>query len=365
MSERSENVLVRQVRNVPLKQDILKRKYINYKEFSNYVAEAGSIGITYTHIQNKFACNKKQAQRTLKYFHARGLLFTAKDLITQRLEMPPTFKNSHPQRYYSTLLRPSIIEKLKKDYRNALLTTTDTAYSAAPLSNCMEHQKGNYFLNFLQLLPYAIRFIHKMNIELSIPAEVYNELDPVSFPIRMRMEENIGNSHVTYRYHSNGKVQVFVACSKFPYKLEDNNDIANLYSVFGRIKDRISSHLFDPKDRIVPPIDRWILKQCDVNVDFDIGSQAQIYLPDIQLKSAGHVFRMYVKSLQEKTVYRIEHSKELDSILMSSLRGIAHPWKDVEFKVDMLLNQLKDISSKIANTRASNFLSSPLFLTIF
>ena len=40
-----------------------------------------------------------------------------------------------------------------------------------------------------------------------------------------QLEDNIGNSHVTYKYHRNGTVQIFVVAEKHPYKLDNETDI--------------------------------------------------------------------------------------------------------------------------------------------
>ncbi len=145
--------------------------------------------------------------------------------------------------------------------------------------------------------------------------------------------------------------------------MQDDSDIDNLYSVFGRIKDKLSSHLFDSKDRIVPSVEMWVLKQCDINIDIDIPDRAQMYLPNIQLKSLGNVFRMYVKSLAERFVYRTEDSKETNSPLLSTLRRITHPYYDLETKMNNLQAQLNKISASMENNRYST--CSPSLFTIF
>ena len=54
-----------------------------------------------------------------------------------------------------------------------------------------------------------------------------------------------------------------------------------------------------------------VLNACDLNKDVEIDDMCQISLPDIQLKHADRVFRLYVKSLHDKAVYRSEESLTL------------------------------------------------------
>ena len=87
----------------------------------------------------------------------------------------------------------------------------------------------------------------------------------------------------------------------------------------------------------------WILKQCDLNKDVEIDDTCQLTLPDIQLKHADRVFRLYVKSLHDKAVYRSEESLTLKRILPEALESIRYPYKSVEKKLDELPERIKQI----------------------
>lgn len=103
-------------------------------------------------------------------------------------------------------------------------------------------------------------------------------------------------------------------------------------------------HVRDPKERVVPSIMEWTLKACDLNKDILISDKAQLTLPDIQLKYADRVFRLYVKIIEDKTYYRSEESLTLEQILPEALDKIRHPYRSVEDKIDQLtekINQLK------------------------
>ncbi|MGA9170281.1 MAG: hypothetical protein WBZ20_09065 [Nitrososphaeraceae archaeon] len=85
-------------------------------------------------------------------------------------------------------------------------------------------------------------------------------------------------------------------------------------------------------------------------------------LPDIQLKYAGRVFRLYIKSLYDKAVYRTEESLTLNrALLPEALDNITHPHRSVESKVDELSKQLKHFMDSFSkcnrDTRCINGIS--------
>ena len=78
----------------------------------------------------------------------------------------------------------------------------------------------------------------------------------------------------------------------------------------------------DPHERIVPPIMQWILTGCDINKDVTVSDKLQLTAINIQLKDADRVFRLYIKSLGDKAVYRVEESLKMRCSLVDVLRTI-------------------------------------------
>ncbi|MGA9841766.1 MAG: hypothetical protein WBP64_01915 [Nitrososphaeraceae archaeon] len=89
----------------------------------------------------------------------------------------------------------------------------------------------------------------------------------------------------------------------------------------------------DIHEREVPQITDWMLKGCDLNKDVEMDEKAQLYLPDIQLKFADQVFRMYVKALHGRAVCRGEKSLTLNLPLVEAIDSITLPM--------MAINELK------------------------
>ena len=86
---------------------------------------------------------------------------------------------------------------------------------------------------------------------------------------------------------------------------------------------------------------KWRLLQCDLNKDAEITEKAQLTLPDIQLKYVDRVFRLYVKSLHDRVVYRNEELLNLNQLLPEAIDNIRHPFKSLERKIDIFLNKSK------------------------
>jgi hypothetical protein len=86
----------------------------------------------------------------------------------------------------------------------------------------------------------------------------------------------------------------------------------------------------------------WILKACDLNKDVGIDDTCQLTLPDIRIKHADRVFRVYVKSLHDKAVYRSEESLTLNQMLPEALESIRYTLKyDKEAYIKILKQEAR------------------------
>ncbi|MGB6527757.1 MAG: hypothetical protein WBF33_06585 [Candidatus Nitrosopolaris sp.] len=81
----------------------------------------------------------------------------------------------------------------------------------------------------------------------------------------------------------------------------------------------------DPHERIVPPITKWVHTGCDITKDITVTDMLQLSAINIQLKDADRVFRLYIKSLGDKAVYRVEESVKMRSSLVDVLHTIRSP----------------------------------------
>jgi hypothetical protein len=118
---------------------------------------------------------------------------------------------------------------------------------------------------------------------------------------------------------------VFVACSNNPFKLEDESDVSIIYAFLGQVRDRLLYLMTDARERIVPPIMKWILTGCDINKDVTVSDMLQLTAINIQLKESDRVFRLYIKSLGDKAAYRVEESLKMRCSLVDVLHTIRSP----------------------------------------
>src|SRR5215831_21418072 len=74
--------------------------------------------------------------------------------------------------------------------------------------------------------------------------------------------------------------------------------------------------------RMVPPLREWILTAWDINKDIPVTDMLQLSAPNIQLKEASRVFRLYIKSLGDKAHCRVEESVKMQSSVVDALHTI-------------------------------------------
>ena len=167
-------------------------------------------------------------------------------------------------------------------------------------------------------------------------------------------KERIDNTEVKCVFYKNGKLVLHVVCSNRPFKLETEEDVAILCSYFGQVRDRIEYQISDPRGRIVPPITKWILKQCEFNKDVPITDEAQLTLPDIQLSTAFQTFRLYVKNLEGKAHARCESLVKVDQPLVKFMESNINPVAEILSSIDRLSEDIKEIA-KTLDLRFANY----------
>jgi hypothetical protein len=301
------------------------RNYISKDKMEKMAIEKyqqNGLGITFEDIKKEFSVNKARAQRKLKHFHDRKVLFTANDLIIEGITV---LQNRSPQQYFPTCIKAEIIEGLSKR-RNVQVKPTEVTSSKPPLST-LEEQKAQNLLDILFSLGKCLLYIHKLQLQVFLEPTYYKDIQKESskFNKAKQHEVKIGKAIVKYLVYPNGKTMVYVASSNNPFKLEDETDESILYSFLGQVRDRLLYLVTDPNERIVPPITKWVLTGCDINKDVTVTDMLQLTGINIQLKEADRVFRIYIKSLGDKAIYRVEESVKLRSSLVDVLHMIRSP----------------------------------------
>ena len=152
---------------------IRRRNYISEHNIDEIAIEkyrSTRKGTTFNDVRQRFQVKKSQAQRSLKHFHTKGILFTAEDLVNQGIDL---IQNTNPQQYFRVCIKADIIQDLKK--RKSVLVEPTGVNLSNNLSNIslilnnknLEYKKAQSFLDVLIRLPFAPLYIHKLRLRLS------------------------------------------------------------------------------------------------------------------------------------------------------------------------------------------------------
>jgi len=289
-------------------------------------------GVTYRDIiEAGLAKHKRQAQDTLKYCFQNGTLFTLKD--------------RRPQEYYPTVIKSEVMTKQLS--RNTPIGPTGVNHFSSPHNSKKIESLTIQTLEgyVLPLLPSAPLFIHNMHFKLKIPPEYYAELNLTGSIGNngKRHSEIIGKAHVNYTFYPNGTVNIEVQSSNNPLRLGDEIDRTRLHVFLGQLRDRMITFLIDRHERIVPDILEWDVTECDINKDIKVSDAVHFTGIKIQVKHVDHLFRIYVKSMGEDTVCRVEESQHPNKAAIELINDLFNPAE----RIEKILVEYRDKTTEI------------------
>ncbi len=321
-------------------RDISKRRYtaaqaINELAITKF--RPNGKGVTYTDLMEAgLAKHKKQAQDTLKYCLQIGTLFTLRDC--------------RPQEYYPSVIKSEVMTKQLS--KNTPIDPTGVTYSKHPLSNCLEPLTIQTLEGFvLPLLPSAPLFVHNLHFKVKISRKYYSELNLKGLAGNngKRHAEIIGKACVNYTYYPSGTVNVEVQCSNNPFRLSDEADRARLHVFFGQIRDRMITFLVDMHERVVPDIMEWCVTECDINKDTKVSDLFHFSAVKIQVKHLDRLFRIYIKSMGQDTVCRVEASLHPNKSAIKVIDDVFNPAEGIERMVGALKDKVTEMHSMISH----------------
>jgi hypothetical protein len=330
------------------------RKHIVEKIAIEKYRENG-LGITFEDIEREFSVNKAKAQRTLKHFHERKVLFTANDLILGGITV---LKNTSPQQYFPTCIKSKIVEGLSKR-ESVLVNPTGVNHSSNPLSSLVPlvlNTNDQIILETLEghilpLLPTTPSYIHNIHLKLGIIPQCYVELGLPTIPGNKgkKTTEVPGTSKVDYTFYPNGTVNVEVMCSNNPFRLQTEEDRSRLLVFLGQIEQVLISVLSASHGRIVPNVLEWEVTECDINKDVKVSDWFHYAGLRIQVKHMDRLFSLYIKKMGKDTVYRVEERKHPHIPALDFINDIFNPMEKVEKQIAVLntkISAIYDVVSK-------------------
>jgi hypothetical protein len=321
------------VHNKELVHSNKKRKYIKkeqIKEIAENKYQRNGQGITFEDIMYYFTIKKQKAQRTLKHFRMKKLLFTAEDIKKQNIYLKG-LDRENPQRYYLTDMKARVIESKRNNVQidttgygstfvssslsPSSLSAYSSSHSSSPPFSYIDQQKAQHVQDILYRLSSVHLYIHKLQIQTCINKEYYDDIKDIKPDLvngakiyEQRIGQSQGHPNLKFIISPNGTVMIYVSCSMNPFRLYDEQDVSDILIFLGRVEENLCNLFSDTRDMIIPSVKKWILKGCDVNKDVEINSVAQLTLPDIQIPLFERAVKGYVKLIGDRAYYRIEQS---------------------------------------------------------
>jgi hypothetical protein len=304
-------------------------------------------GIDFKDVVREFGCPKKKAQRVLKDCCQRRMKNVLAPILFRAT------KRTLPQRYFPTSIKAEILQDLMKK-QNVPIDPTGATYSSTPHSSASSNSLDNMTLQTLEghilpMLPNAPLFIHNLHLKLKIAPERYAELELPTAPGNKgkRHYEVIGTSGADCTFYPNGTVNVEIRCSNHPFKLQTEDDRSRMLVFFGQVRDRIITLLADIHERIVPDIIEWYVTECDVNKDIKVSDWFQFSGLKIQIKYFDHLFRIYIKSMGENTVSRVEESRHPHKPAIEVINDVFNPVERIEHKITEIHSMVSRITDSL------------------
>jgi hypothetical protein len=275
-----------------------KRRYIrplDVQKLAEDVFTSSRKGITFLDVITKgLAKHKPQAQLLLKRSRSGGFLFT--------------FKDTRPQRYYATSINSEVMKYLLSE--NAPIDHTGVNAKLEELRQDVRFQTLIEYV--LPMLPEAPLGIHNLRLHFNTTSGYYDSLALIPLPTNRgkRSQQPIGENMVTCIVYPNTAVDIQIACSNKPFRVESLIDVVHLVAFLGEVRAYVCNVLSDTRGRAIPRVLDWMLTECDINKDVAVSDAFLIASLHIQGKvrvsDFEYVLRMYFKVMGSDTVFRTE-----------------------------------------------------------
>jgi RecA/RadA recombinase len=311
-------------------QDVLSgnRQYIsaeNIRLLAQIKFKQSGEGLTYEDLvsDGPFKCveSEQRAQDTLHYHHKKGHLFT--------------FRRTNPQQYFASEddAEMAAIPREKNthsDPTGVRSSSSPNGHSSLsrdgpPLANILEYRGIQDFYHALIMLKVAPLAIH--NIRLYLKLTDPKRYDVISTDYEEENKAKVlrrrkGDVHTTYKVYPHGAVEIFIECSKAAFPIETDSDITELFSFVGGVCHTLQDWLYDVNAYIVPPITQWRLVHADVCKDVKVPERLHLTVPNMELRTAERVLRMYVKNLGPVSVLRLEEMRVFEEAFDEAVNSL-------------------------------------------
>jgi len=284
---------------------------------------------------------KKHAQNALRKAKHSGFLYTRRE-------------RTKPQTYYLSEIQADIEQELAKREYNRVSGVASNLY---PLDALIDQSLQSYVL---PLLPSAPIHIHRLELAFdvndpSLYAGYYSSLNTPPLPSNggKTRDCRISGYMVRFTFYPHGKIMVFAQTSNKPHRIMTDDDRSQLNSFLGQIRQELIAILNDPSERIVPPLNNWLWLSMDINKDIPVSHDMHVSGLRIQWKHIDRIFRIYIKSLGNETVCRVEEARSPKLPVTEVIEGLFTVSK-VQNRVDQLEQKVSQLQLELQNRVMAN-----------
>jgi hypothetical protein len=205
---------------------------------------------------------------------------------------------------------------------NSISSPCNNAYTDKIITQTLE----GYVLPLLPTVPLHVHNIHLKCEIIDGSTEYYQALALPRYKKNIGKYQvlNIDNIPVNYVIYPNGTIDIYTKNSENPFKLQTEEDRAYLIAFFRKIKDKLPSQV------AVLDIDRWEFTECDINRDVKVSDILHLSIVKVQVKHMDHLFRIYIKRINNEAFCRVEETKNLKMPVIDAINHILNPYDSVE-----------------------------------
>jgi hypothetical protein len=205
---------------------------------------------------------------------------------------------------------------------NSISSPCNNAYTDKIITQTLE----GYVLPLLPTVPLYIHNIHLKCEIIGDRTSCYLSLQLPSYKQNIGKHQvlDIDNIPVSYVFYPSGTIDIYTKNSEKPFRLQTEEDRVNLIAFIRKIKDNL------PPQVAVPDIEQWEVTECDINRDVKVSDLLHISCVKVQVKHMDHLFRVYIKKIDNDTFCRVEETKNLKLPIIESINHILNPYDRVE-----------------------------------
>jgi hypothetical protein len=178
----------------------------------------------------------------------------------------------------------------------------------------------------LPLLPTVPLHIHNIHLKCEDSTSCYQLLQLPSYERNTGKHQvlDIDDIPISFVFYPNGTIDIYTKNSEKPFKLQTEEDRINLITFIKKIKDNLSLQV------IVPDIEQWEFTECDINRDVKISDLLHISCVKVQVKHMDHLFRVYIKKIDNDIFCRVEETRSLKTPVIEAINHILNPYDKIE-----------------------------------